>query len=50
MFEAYRQRQLPLVTPVTLLRHHLRVHPQNYISEQHYLEPFPEQLALRSAL
>ncbi|MCW9046520.1 MAG: DUF523 and DUF1722 domain-containing protein [Gammaproteobacteria bacterium] len=50
VFEAYRQRQLPLITPVTLLRHHLRVHPQNYISEQHYLEPFPEQLALRSAL
>ena len=50
VFEAYRQRQLPLITPVTLLRHHLRVHPQNYISEQHYLEPFPEQLALRSSL
>lgn len=50
LFEAYRQRQLPLITPVTLLRHHLRVHPQNYISEQHYLEPFPEQLALRSLL
>ena len=50
VFEAYRQRQLPLITPVTLLRHHLRVHPQNYISEQHYLEPFPEQLALRSLL
>jgi len=50
LFEAYRQRQLPLITPVTLLRHHLRVHPQHYISEQHYLEPFPEQLALRSSL
>ena len=50
IFEAYRQRQLPLITPVTLLRHHLRVHPQRYISAQHYLEPFPEQLALRSAL
>ena len=50
VFEAYRQRQLPLITPVTLLRHHLRVHPQNYISEQYYLEPFPEQLALRSSL
>ena len=50
LFEAYRQRQLALITPVTLLRHHLRVHPQHYISEQHYLEPFPEQLALRSSL
>jgi uncharacterized protein YbgA (DUF1722 family)/uncharacterized protein YbbK (DUF523 family) len=50
VFESYRQSQLPLITPLTLLRHHLRVHPQHYISEQHYLEPFPEQLALRSSL
>lgn len=48
MFEAYRMEQLPLITPVVLLRHHLRVHPQPYIAEQHYLAPFPEQLALRS--
>lgn len=50
VFEAYRRNQLPLIAPITLLRHHLRVHPQQYISEQHYLEPFPEQLALRSSL
>jgi len=50
VFEAYRQHQLPLITPVTLLRHHLRVHPQAYVAKQHYLDPFPEQLALRSAL
>ncbi len=50
VFEAYRQRELPLITPITLLRHHLRVHPQPYINQQHYLEPFPRQLALRSSL
>ena len=50
LFEAYRKRQLPLITPVTLLRHHLRVNPQPYITEQHYLNPFPEQLALRSVI
>jgi len=50
LFEAYRKNQLPLITPITLLRHHLRVHPQKYISEQHYLQPFPEQLALRSSI
>lgn len=48
VFDAYRKSQLPLITPLTLLRHHLRVHPQPYIGEQHYLAPFPEQLALRS--
>lgn len=48
IFEAYRLRQLPLITAVTLLRHYFRLYPQPYIAEQHYLAPFPEQLALRS--
>ena len=48
VFESYRRSQIPLITPVTLLRHHLRVHPQKYISKQYYLVPFPETLALRS--
>lgn len=50
VFESYRNRQTPLITPVTLLTHHLRVNPQSYIASQHYLNPFPEQLALRSSL
>lgn len=49
VFESYRQSQIPLITAVTLLRHHLRVHPQKYIAKQHYLVPFPETLALRSS-
>ncbi|MDH5426111.1 MAG: DUF523 and DUF1722 domain-containing protein [Gammaproteobacteria bacterium] len=50
VYEAYRQKQLPLITPITLLRHHLRVNPQSYIGQQYYLQPFPEKLALRSVL
>ena len=50
VFEAYRQQQLPLITPVTMLRHYLRLYPQPYIEKQHYLKPFPEQLALRSVI
>ena len=50
VFEAYRQQQLPLITAVTLLRHYLRLYPQPYIEKQHYLNPFPEQLALRSVI
>jgi len=49
-FEAYRQNQIPLITPITLLKHHLRVNPQRFIEKQHYLSPCPEQLALRSSL
>lgn len=50
LFEAFRQRQLPLITPVTLLRHHLRHHPERYLSRQYYLAPFPDALALRAVL
>jgi uncharacterized protein YbgA (DUF1722 family)/uncharacterized protein YbbK (DUF523 family) len=50
IFDAYRNRELPLITPITLLRHHLRVHPQPYINQQYYLDPCPRQLALRSVL
>ena len=50
VFEAYRQQQLPLITAVTMLRHYLRLYPQPYIEQQHYLTPFPEQLALRSVI
>jgi uncharacterized protein YbgA (DUF1722 family)/uncharacterized protein YbbK (DUF523 family) len=49
IFKAYRDCQVPLITPITLLRHHLRVHPQPYINQQHYLKPCPETLALRSS-
>lgn len=50
LFEQYRQQRIPLITPITLLRHHLRKFPQPYITQQHYLEPYPEALALRSVL
>ncbi len=50
LFEAFRARQVPLITPITLLRHHLRNHPDSYLSQQHYLTPFPDALALRAVL
>ena len=50
IFEAYRQAQLPLITALTLLRHHLRKFPQQFIAKQYYLAPYPDELALRSRL
>ena len=50
LFEAFRQRQLPLITPITMLRHHLRNHPDSYLAQQHYLAPFPDALALRAVI
>ncbi|MCP1728376.1 uncharacterized protein YbgA (DUF1722 family)/uncharacterized protein YbbK (DUF523 family) [Natronospira proteinivora] len=41
---AYRRGDHPLLVPLTLLRHHLHRHPDTYIAEQHYLDPFPREL------
>jgi uncharacterized protein YbgA (DUF1722 family)/uncharacterized protein YbbK (DUF523 family) len=50
LFDSYRRQEIPLITPVTLLRHHLRRLPNPYLEMQRYLAPCPEQLALRSYL
>lgn len=46
----YRQGQIPLIVPLTLLKHHLRKHPDTYLSTQAYLQPYPEALGLRNAV
>jgi uncharacterized protein YbgA (DUF1722 family)/uncharacterized protein YbbK (DUF523 family) len=44
----YRLGLVPLIVPVTLLRHHVRVHAVSYLSAQLYLEPHPKELMLRN--
>ncbi|WP_324733374.1 YbgA family protein [Pseudomonas paeninsulae] len=46
----YRNGVVPLVVPLTLLKHHLRRHPDDYLAMQVYLQPHPENLSLRNAL
>ena len=46
----YRQGIVPLVVPLTLLKHHFRRHPDPYIALQVYLQPHPENLSLRNAI
>jgi uncharacterized protein YbgA (DUF1722 family)/uncharacterized protein YbbK (DUF523 family) len=48
--EAYRREEVSLVVPMTLLRHHLRRHPDPYMQRQVYLAPYPEKLGLRGAI
>jgi uncharacterized protein YbgA (DUF1722 family)/uncharacterized protein YbbK (DUF523 family) len=48
-FERYRGELLPLIVPLTLLRHHLRKHPiGDWAREQVYLNPYPAELMLRN--
>lgn len=46
----YHQGIVPLVVPLTLLKHHFRQHPDPYIARQVYLQPHPENLSLRNAI
>jgi uncharacterized protein YbgA (DUF1722 family) len=50
VIEKYRVGQIPLIVPVTLLKHHLRRYPDPYIARQYYLNPHPEELMLRNSL
>ncbi|MFK8047442.1 MAG: YbgA family protein [Halioglobus sp.] len=46
----YSSGQIPLVVPLTLLRHHFRRHQSDYIARQVYMQPYPEQLSLRNLI
>ena len=50
LIDSYRQGIVPLVVPITLLKHHFRRHPHDYIAQQAYLQPHPETLSLRNAI
>lgn len=46
----YRTGIVPLVVPLTLIKHHFKRYPDRYIANQVYLQPHPENLSLRNAL
>jgi len=45
--ESYRAGAMPLLAPITLLRHHFRRHPNPWIEHQVYLYPDLAEVALR---
>ena len=48
MVADYGRGLVPLIVPLTLLRHHLRRHPVPYLAGQVYLNPEPKELCLRN--
>ncbi|MGV6817231.1 MAG: YbgA family protein [Thiotrichales bacterium] len=46
----YRSGIVPLIVPLTLLKHHFRRAPNPYIQMQRYIDPYPEELMLRNNL
>lgn len=50
IIDQYRTAQIPLIVPITLLRHHFNNYPDPYINKQAYLQPYPDDLSLRNAI
>jgi uncharacterized protein YbgA (DUF1722 family)/uncharacterized protein YbbK (DUF523 family) len=50
VIEQYRQGLLPLIVPITLLRHHFRKFPHPYIENSYYMRPHPSELMLLNNL
>jgi uncharacterized protein YbgA (DUF1722 family) len=48
IIEEYHRYLVPLVVPVTLLRHYVRKYDEPYLREQVYLHPHPAELMLRN--
>ncbi|SDJ66118.1 Uncharacterized conserved protein YbgA, DUF1722 family [Ferrimonas sediminum] len=45
--DKYRRGLLPLLAPISLLKHYMTLYPNSYISDQVYLNPHPEEMQLR---
>lgn len=48
VIEDYRQELVPLIVPITLIRHYVQKHDVTYIADQVYLKPHPKELMLRN--
>ena len=48
IIERYRKEYVPLVVPITLMKHYVRKYDQSYLKGQHYLNPHPAELQLRN--
>ncbi|GAD79701.1 YbgA family protein [Vibrio ezurae] len=50
IIDEYRQGLLPLLSPLTLIRHYLSLYPDTYLQSQKFLTPHPQELRLRYSL
>ena len=50
LIEQYRLGQVPLVVPLTMLKHHFANSPNAYIDNQVFMAPYPDELKLRNLI
>jgi len=48
VISSYRESLIPLIVPVTLLKHYVAKYRQEYLARQSYLNPHPLELMLRN--
>jgi uncharacterized protein YbgA (DUF1722 family) len=41
--DEYRKERVPIIVPMTLLKHHFRRHPHPWVIQQTYLNPYPSE-------
>jgi len=46
LINSYRRGDIPLIVPLTLLKHHFRKNPDPYIEDSYYMNPYPAELKL----
>jgi uncharacterized protein YbgA (DUF1722 family) len=48
--EAYHASRVPLIVPLTLIKHYVRKYDVHYLARQVYLSPYPAELMLRNSV
>lgn len=48
VIDRYRREIIPLIVPVTLVKHYVRKYNETYLADQYYLDPHPLELKLRN--
>jgi uncharacterized protein YbgA (DUF1722 family)/uncharacterized protein YbbK (DUF523 family) len=46
--DAYHRQLVPLIVPLTLIKHHVRKYQVTYLARQVFLNPYPAELMLRN--
>jgi len=50
VIDNYRTGLVPLIVPITLIKHHLRKHPVEWLDKQVYLNLYPYEIKLRNSI
>jgi len=48
VINGYHEGMVPLIVPITLLKHYVRKYDEPYLKDQVYLNPHPVELKLRN--